>query len=803
MKNREVHGLLKRRLAALICLVLLLPSAPAVGEAGAQGPVFSELMAYNNLVPLEGRLSDWVELYNPGIEELVLDGWGISDRAALPFKAKLSGTLGPGEYLALPCDEDGLGFALSREGEQLFLTSPEGILHDSARYENLPADASLVRTKGQEWQVSWAATPGLENRLLDRDAAERERFEKTQESGLYISEVLASDDAYLAGSENAGWVELHNAGTAPARLKGLYLSPDASSLKIYAFPEATLEPGAYALVYCSPEGAGTRGRGIFLNTAFEIKRNNGALVLSDGENILDAVALGAQYGGVSYGRPRGQGAFRFFRQMSPQAENTEPGCLERLSTVSFSKTGGFVSEPFELSLSAEEGAAIHYTLDGQEPGPSSPVYSGPLAVSGNMVVRALASKRDKVDSPLATQTYLFDAPMDAQAVILAGDPAIFFGNRGIFEPGHQHLQSERRVNVEVYAGGERQEINQMAAIRLTGGTSAIYVPRTFTLYARGRLGADSFSFNPFPDRPYPAYSSLTLRHGGTDTRRARIRDAFLSGLARGYGLMYLSSVPAMVYVNASFWGVFNLRERANQASIAQWEGLSNESVIEGIDIIKNRGIILQGSVRDLENLAAFCRTRDLSVQENLEHVLARLDLDSLLAHTAIQMITGNSDLSNVRYYRVPGGKWKLLLYDLDLAMLNVGEYPIPFYRGTGSAGSKFHYGELFQAVMQAPAVRDKFLVLVGRMLAERFTPEYLSDLLGQWKDAYAPLMAAHFGKWRETTLLDWDKQMERFERMLVRRPALVMKYLISSFRLTDGETRRYFGAFEDALKSGQ
>lgn len=40
--------------------------------------------------------------------------------------------------------------------------------------------------------------------------------------------------------------------------------------------------------------------------------------------------------------------------------------------------------------SATPGAAIHYTTDGSEPTAASPVYGGPITVSGNTTIRALA-----------------------------------------------------------------------------------------------------------------------------------------------------------------------------------------------------------------------------------------------------------------------------------------------------------------------------------------------------------------------------------------------------------------------------
>ena len=101
-------------------------------------------------------------------------------------------------------------------------------------------------------------------------------------------------------------------------------------------------------------------------------------------------------------------------------------------------------------------------------------------------------------------------------------------------------------------------------------------------------------------------------------------------------------------------GELNLRERANRDAIAQWEGISDPEAVDDIMMIKNRGLSQQGSKAGLEELAAYCRKNNLNDPMHLAYVEAMLDIDSLFAHAAFEIITGNTDLANVRYYKVPG-----------------------------------------------------------------------------------------------------------------------------------------------------
>ncbi len=55
--------------------------------------------------------------------------------------------------------------------------------------------------------------------------------------------------------------------------------------------------------------------------------------------------------------------------------------------------------------SGTSGATIRYTVDGSTPGPTSPVYSGPLTLSSTTVLKAVAVKSGLTDSAIAQRIY--------------------------------------------------------------------------------------------------------------------------------------------------------------------------------------------------------------------------------------------------------------------------------------------------------------------------------------------------------------------------------------------------------------
>ncbi len=89
----------------------------------------------------------------------------------------------------------------------------------------------------------------------------------------------------------------------------------------------------------------------------------------------------------------------------------------------FSRQHGFCEEPFDLTIGGAEGQAVHYTLDGSEPSPSSPVYAQPLTISGTTILRAATFNGLERTSSVVTATWLFPADVLKQSNTPEGYPS--------------------------------------------------------------------------------------------------------------------------------------------------------------------------------------------------------------------------------------------------------------------------------------------------------------------------------------------------------------------------------------------
>lgn len=256
--------------------------------------------------------------------------------------------------------------------------------------------------------------------------------------GLRINEVMGSNE-WTWRDQNGDfpdWVELYNAGGEALNLGGYRLGKEESPEGAWVFPSVDLEPGGFLVVFASGD---SHRDGQPFHTDFVISAGGDRVLLFDREgNILDASPFAQLPTDISLGRhPDNPDKWVYFTTPTPGAAN-HPSSHDRLiPPPGFSHSPGPYAEPFGLLLShPDEGARIHYTLDGSTPTEDSALYKGPIEIRSRegdegvysyistnynastpgprrplpmgTVVRARAFADDAVPSDVSTVTYFVE-----------------------------------------------------------------------------------------------------------------------------------------------------------------------------------------------------------------------------------------------------------------------------------------------------------------------------------------------------------------------------------------------------------
>jgi hypothetical protein len=167
----------------------------------------------NTIADEDGDFSDWIELYNPGGEEIDLLGYTLTDDFEILDKWTFPEIVIPekGYLLIFASDKNRVlvsentylhtNFKIDREGEHIYLINPAGNIVDSAPYVYLETDISYGRDSGNPdiWNYYQNATPEDENIGPAFAGIVSERPEFSINGGLFegILTVEISSDSNL------------------------------------------------------------------------------------------------------------------------------------------------------------------------------------------------------------------------------------------------------------------------------------------------------------------------------------------------------------------------------------------------------------------------------------------------------------------------------------------------------------------------------------------------------------------------------------------------------------------------------
>ena len=227
-------------------------------ETEDMGLYINEFMASNATTICDsfGSYSDWIELYNSTDTDMDISGFGISDNLSQPMKYRFPDgtTIAAKGYLVVFCSgNEGMQngelhapFGLRSYGEDVVIANRAGRIIDSYSFKNQETDVSVARIPdgAGELQPNSQPSPGYPNTGAGYsafDAANRLPL-----GGVYISEFGGS-----TGSVASDWVELHNSTGSAVSLAGYGISNNPKNPAKWVFPDISIEPGEYLLLYAT------------------------------------------------------------------------------------------------------------------------------------------------------------------------------------------------------------------------------------------------------------------------------------------------------------------------------------------------------------------------------------------------------------------------------------------------------------------------------------------------------------------------------------------------------------------------
>lgn len=590
---------------------------------------------------------------------------------------------------------------------------------------------------------------------------------------VFINEIMViNNDQFIDPSWNYGsWIELYNSSVVPCQLKNCWLSDDPNDLKKVHITQSTLLFGHSFMnmwfghhdIHCLSQ------------MDMKLDVDGGVLYFSDPVgNLLFSQDYPMAIPRSSWCRIfDGAQEWCYTSTPSPESSNNKQTvCVERLPAPEISQPSTIFDVPFSFQIPIPEGVCLRYTTDGSFPSRKEGKISetGVFDVSKSVIYRFAFYRDGYMTSPVVTRTFLKnDKKFSLPVISVVSAPDNLYSDKmGIFVQGTNGCQGygssskanwnrdwDRPANFEYFSEDGISRVNQETELFRSGGYSRWNTPYTFKIHAsKSYEMQNSLNYPFFKDKPYLKHKTLLFRNGGNDCN-CRVKDAFLQKLllTSGMDVDAQDYQPVAHYINGVYKGTINMREPNNKHFVYANYGL-DEDEIDMLEIDVDSGYVQKcGTKQAFERLYELSKSaQNRSVYQEIENLL---DIDEFCNYTAVEFFLGNTydwPRNNMKAWRprVEGGKFRYILYDLDLAFNTENPFPVFESMNVHTFNVLYDHNQtrrtmeiqtitIFLNLLKNDSFRRHFIDAFSLVAGSVFLPSRCSELIKEWAAYVYPM----------------------------------------------------------------
>lgn len=617
---------------------------------------------------------------------------------------------------------------------------------------------------------------------------------------VVINEVMSSNDTtiYDEDGDAPDWIELYYSGSNSIDLSGFGLSDDSLDLDKWQFGNAIIFPGEHLLVFASNKD---RKNSSYFHTNFKLSASGEEVILTDTSGVvLDRVYVPAAIEDISYARIT-DGAAAWVRQLpTPEKENSGVEFEGIADSISASLPNGFYSSAISVELSAGENR-IFYTLDGSDPDSNAILYTGPIDISETTILKAVSLKENALAGPVLYHTYFINENTNLPVISLTSDPYnLFDWNYGIYVDGPgwtdpvPHLGAnywqdwEREAHIEFFDDNKKLGFSENCGIAIYGGWSRTFDQRSFSVKFRSAYGASKLKYSLFPDLNIDEYQSFILRNSGNDWQGVLFRDAFMQTLVQDLNIDYQEYRPAVVFINGTYWGIYNIREKISEHFVASHHNIDPDN----IDMLENNHDVIHGDADAYNQFLTYLEDHDMQYQADYNYVNNHIETEELINYFVSEIYFNNTDWpgNNLKYWRSrDNGKWRWILYDTD--------FGFSMYESDGYKENTLAFALdiiqvdwpnppwstfLLRKLLQNPTFRSQFINRFADLLNTNFDSDRVKNIIHEINDHISSEIPGHLARWGQS--LDYrNEHIDRLNTFADNRPANMRSFISRQFEL--------------------
>ena len=558
--------------------------------------------------------------------------------------------------------------------------------------------------------------------------------------------------------DNTDWVELYNIGATAVDISGFYLSDNSNNMSKWQIPAGvSVAPGAYQMVFFSKRDTFVGGE---LHTSFALTqtKNEWIILTSGGGSVQDSLMMVYMtQKNHSFGRTT-DAALTWSIFTSPTPGTSNAGALNYYTNKpTLSVNAGFYGGAQSVTITTPDVlATIYYTLDGTTPTTASTAYAGAINISATTVLRAKCFSSDPNTPASFTETnsYFINETFTVPVLSVCGDEVTDFlddvapGAFGSNFDGAFELFEENGTLVSEGEGYYNKH----------GNDSWFYDQRGFDLVVRDEYGYTNAVRHPlFPTKNRDEYQKVIIKAAANDnypfSGGAHVRDAMIHTLSQNADLRLdeRTSRFAIVFVDGAYWGVYDLREKVDDADFTEHYYNQNKFNIEFLKTWGGTWAEYGDQTvphPEWEALKNYIISGDMTDPAQYAYVKSVYNTGSLIDYVVLNSYVVTSDWLNWNtgwwhgWVPAPEGdkqKWRYILWDNDASWGHYINY-------TGIPTTAPDADPCDPENLPDPGGQGHIPILNQLMLNAEFEQEYIAR--------YADLMNGHFSCVSMNALLD-------------------------------------------------
>ncbi|WP_020538521.1 CotH kinase family protein [Lewinella cohaerens] len=585
---------------------------------------------------------------------------------------------------------------------------------------------------------------------------------------VLINEICASNTNIVEDEfgDYPDWIELYNAGDNAVNLDNYSLSDDPADPSKWSFPEITIEPDSWLLIFASDRDLAATNP----HTNFKLSAGGENVVLSNPAGlIIDEINFPALEEDQSIGRLLdGSPQLAVFSVPSPGSSNDDAPGSGFTDDPAWVTAGHFFSTATSVQIThTNPAAALFFTRDGSIPSASSELYSGGILLDTTTALRVVAIAPGLLPSPVANRTFFINENHTLPIMSVIGTPDdLWSWERGILVDGgpdaeeewpyygsNYWSEEEHPIHTEFFTADQELGIAFDADTKVHGGRGARTNPmKPIRILVKKKYGSSTVDYPFFADRERTTYKRLILRNASGDYNNAHFRDAFLARyfIKSDLNLDVMAHRPVVLYINGTFYGVANMREKSDEYYLLHNYGVDTEEV----DLLEEDNTIVTGDFVAFDSMYQYIMSNDLENEANFQQAAAYFDVENIAEGFIVQSGLNNGDWlhNNIKYWRerTSEARWRYLIFDLDIAMGRHGWSA--YYQNnldsllTPLEGHNKHV-DLFLKLLDNETYRHYFINRYADLFNTIFEPDVFRKEVDLTVAEIDPEMPRHFERW--------------------------------------------------------